>query len=379
VGVLSTRAWLEYVERAPEFAGMREEGWWNLQKVAAVVAGALITPEVMTSMPLWQRIVDEVGISWETVGNHLQRLEMAGYLGIVGTGRAGTYQPGQVGQVGRNDAAVYVMCVPKSAVAEARKLTAQRRAAASNANAQTTRKSNESTQGLIPPTNISKYKKALHKPSPKNQTDALRAPDLTAPSGYEQATHSEQSKPRRIRRTSLTTRALPMARLLQDAVPALRKNTTRTIAWAIRDHCADNWTLNDLIRGLHRTPGGALYHLPPLSEAKNPALAAKARLDIHRHHGTDAPKVGRTNRAKPLLAPSIARAEKRAAQQAQAAAKRAIEEANDAAHAALLANLAIEYPGLTLWQITLVKTHDAGEHNQHQYERCPKCLNFFFN
>src|SRR5699024_3400718 len=68
----------------------------------------------MTTRPSWAKLGELLGVARRTVARYLQQLRTMGLLGVVASGRSAAYAAkGPDGQR-KNEAAVYVLCVPEN-------------------------------------------------------------------------------------------------------------------------------------------------------------------------------------------------------------------------------------------------------------------------
>lgn len=113
--------WHDVLRTHPKVAKMRAHGRENLLCVAQMISDVAHETK-MTSVPVWSRIADKLGISRSTVRGHFKTLRSLGLLVTVATGRRArdAVRWGSQRGVERpvNEAGVYLLTVPREAVSE---------------------------------------------------------------------------------------------------------------------------------------------------------------------------------------------------------------------------------------------------------------------
>lgn len=67
----------------------------------------------MTTRPSWSKLAQMLGVARRTVARYLQQLRSMGLLGVVASGRSAKYASKGLDGQRTNEAAVYVLCIPK--------------------------------------------------------------------------------------------------------------------------------------------------------------------------------------------------------------------------------------------------------------------------
>lgn len=107
-----TREALEALRSHPEFDVIRSDRKNALVRcVEALIS--LADFSTMTTKPTWAKLTEMLGVTRRTVARYLQHLKSMGILGVVASGRSARYAAKGPDGLRSNEAAVYVLCVPK--------------------------------------------------------------------------------------------------------------------------------------------------------------------------------------------------------------------------------------------------------------------------
>lgn len=268
--------WLREVRQAPALAHLRVDSRATVLEVAKLLAWTA-SWATMTTRPTWGVLVERSGRSRATIARVLGRLQAAGLLGVVATGRSAQYAT-RKGEAGA-EAAVYVLAVPAAiaAVDEHETPTVPR-----------------PPGGTHPP----------HARDREGSSVPLRGASgasPTAPSGPSRASSGSLPRPadaastRSTSETRLTERSaaelrlderLAPARALQSRLPVLRRISDRHVAAIIREFVLAGWTTSELVAAIDRRPDDSPWHHDGATGVGNVGAWLTFRLDAWRVGGT---------------------------------------------------------------------------------------------
>lgn len=232
---------LAAVREHPELGRLRRDGFATLYAVAKVLAWSA-SWETMTSRPTWALLEERTGplvgkerISRATVARALRRLQEAGLVGVVATGRSGRFTPA-ARDAGVAEAAVYVLCTPSPLAPVDEDETPTELAPVSETH---------------PP-----HARARQQPS-----EPLRGLTLAAPVGPGAPVGTFDEQPLRPADPSPDSRLgrLGSARALQERLPVLRRISEQHVASIVREFALAGWSVSELVVAIDRRPDGTTW------------------------------------------------------------------------------------------------------------------------
>jgi hypothetical protein len=234
-------AFLRAVREHPAFASMRADGLSSLHAVARSLCFRADW-ESITSRPSWAQLMKDAGVSRTTVGRVLVKLERAGLLGRVASGRSSGRGAAALHSQ-EADGAVYVLCVPTPVhvvdePAESSLVDVSETPTAKH------------VRGRSHPTYARARNDELD--DPRRQCSAPPRPDVIAK--LRQVRPGERLVTQR-RKDERLSAALE----LQRALPPLWSISTKHVAAVIREFVSAGWTMRDLQRAVDGRPDGSRW------------------------------------------------------------------------------------------------------------------------